>query len=165
MRLRRPGLILTIFSVAALSVAVIACRTGGYSYSDARTVELRQVQRVALAFNNGIDRAIAGRAGLGDDYVDICPPQSRAYKSIYDQFVWHVKFVPQSANRGDIPVDFTVVQLQEMRALFNLKVDEAFLSHDGTAYRELLNTKIANDGMTGTVTAPTKASVTISELR
>jgi hypothetical protein len=61
----------------------------------------------------------------------------------------------------DLPVNLTVVQLEELRAVFNLKVDEAFASRDSAAYRELLSVKIGSDGLSGTVTAP-KSSVVIS---
>src|ERR1051326_1729659 len=133
MKKRRLGLTVTILSAAALSVLVIACRTT--STFDARTVELRQVQQVATAFNKVIDNAIARRSGLLNDDIDICPPQSTAITSISSSRVTRVVKVPTRPH-DDIPVDFTVVQLQELRALFNLKVDEAFASRDSAARSE-----------------------------
>jgi hypothetical protein len=61
----------------------------------------------------------------------------------------------------DMPVGFTVVELQELRSLFNLKRDEAFASRDSAAYRELLSLKVDQNGINGTVTAP-RQTVTIS---
>lgn len=158
MKIPKLSLTLIVLSVATLSVLAIACRTT--TGLDARTVELRHVQQVATAFNNVIDSAIAGRAGLNDDFVDICPPQSTAHKSTFDHSVKHVPHGPR-ATMDDLPVNLTVVQLEELRAVFNLKVDEAFASRDSAAYRELLSVKIGSDGLSGTVTAP-KSSVVIS---
>ena len=160
-KISRFGLTLTLLTTAVLSVLAIACRTS--TGLDARTVELRQVQRVATAFNKVIDNAIATRAGLNDDFVDICPPQSTAYRTTFDHIIKHVPHGPR-ATMDDLPITLTIQELQEFRALFNLKVDEAFASRDSAAYRELLSVKVGNDGLSGTVTAP-KANVTISEAR
>ena len=153
--------VLAIFAVAALSTFVIACQTTA-GFGTASSVELRQVQQVATAFNSAIDVAIS-RQGLGatDDYVDICGPKStRVFRTIFDHVVSRVPHGPRTT-MDDIPVPFTVVQLQEMRALFNLKRDEAFASKDSAAYRELLSLKVDSNGINGTVTAPLK-TVTIS---
>lgn len=163
MKKRRIGLTVAVLSATALSVLAIACRTS--SGLEARTVELRQVQRVATAFNNVIDSAIAERSGFGDDYVSICPPQSTSIRSIVAHTVKHVQ-LPHGARTtmDDMPVDTTVVQLAELRALFNLKVDEAFASRDSVAYRELLSMKVGSDGLSGTLTAP-KTNIAITEAR
>lgn len=162
MKQRRLGLTVIILSAAALSVLAIACRTTTDGL-EARTVELRQVQRVATAFNNVIDSAIARRSGFADDEISICPPQSTAFRTIFATRVVHIPHGAR-ATMDDIPVDRTVVELQELQALFNLKVDEAFVSRDSAAYRELLSVKVGSDGLTGTVTAP-KGNVAITEAR
>lgn len=149
-----------ILAVAALSTFAIACRTTG-SFGTPSSVELRQVQQVATAFNGAVDLAIARRAaGYTDDYVDICGPRfTTANRGIFDHFVTRVPQGPRTTG-DDIPV-VTVVQLEELRTLFNLKRDEAFASHDSAAYRELLSVKVSENGITGTVTAP-KQTVTLS---
>lgn len=152
--------ILPVLAVATLSTLAIACRsTGGFGTPS--NVELRQVQEVASAFNSAIDLAIARRGmGYNDDYVDICGPRYiRAHRSTFDHFVTRFPQGPRTT-MDDMP-PFTVVQLEELRALFNLKRDEAFASRDSVAYRELLSLKIDQNGINGTVTAP-RMGVTIS---
>lgn len=160
MKARRQFFILAVLAVATLSTFAIGCRTYG-SFGTPSTVELRQVQQVATAFNSAVDLALARRgAGYTDDYVDICGPRyTNAHRTIFDH---HVTRVPQGprTTMDDMP-PITVVQLEELRALFNLKRDEAFASRDSAAYRELLSLKVDQNGITGTVTAP-RQNVTIA---
>jgi hypothetical protein len=153
--------VLAILAVAALSTFVIACRTTA-GFGTPSSIELRQVQQVATAFNSAVDLAIARRSlGVSDDYVDICGPRNtRAFRTIFDHFVTRVPQGPRTTT-DDLPITFTVVEVQELRALFNLKRDEAFASRDSAAYRELLSLKVDQNGINGTVTAP-RQTVTIS---
>lgn len=160
MKARSFLVVLAILAVAALSTFAIACRTAG-SFGTPSSVELRQVQQVATVFNSAVDLAIARRgSGYTDDYVDICGPRyTVAFRTMFDHFVTRVPQGPRTT-MDDMPV-MTVVQVEELRTLFNLKRDEAFASRDSAAYRELLSLKVGQNGITGTVTAP-KQTVTIS---
>jgi len=165
MKARSFPIVLAILAVAALSTFAIACRTTA-GFGTPSSVELRQVQQVATAFNSAIDTSIANRtANLNDDFVSICPPQAHvAFRTMVDATVWQF---PKGGNRvnrdtgDDLPVLLTVNDLQELRTLFNLKRDEAFASRDSAAYRELLSARVGQNGITGTITAPRRA-VTIS---
>jgi len=161
MKARSFPVVLAILAVAALSTFAIACRTTG-SFGTPSSVELRQVQQVATVFNSAVDLAIARRGiGYTDDYVDICGPKyTVANRTIFDHFVTRVPQGPRTT-MDDMPGPITVVQLQELRTMFNLKRDEAFASRDSAAYRELLSLKVDQNGITGTVTAP-RQTVAIS---
>lgn len=160
MKARSFPFVLAILAVAALSTFAIACRTTA-GFGTPSSVELRQVQQVATAFNSAVDVAISRRGlAVSDDYVDICGPRfTQAHRTIFDHFVTRVPQGPRTT-MDDMPVPFTVVQLQELRSLFNLKRDEAFASRDSAAYRELLSLKVDQNGINGTVTAP-RQTVTI----
>src|SRR5436309_1328270 len=102
MKKRRLALTVAVLSATALSVLAIACRTS--TGLDAQTVELRQVQRVATAFNNVVDSAIARRAGVADEFVSICPPQSTAVRTIFAQKVTHIPHGARTTT-DDLPID------------------------------------------------------------
>ena len=72
--------------------------------------------------------------------------------------------VVRGQRADDLPViQFTVGQLQELRARVNLRVDEAFKAGpNSAAYRDLLSVKISGNALSGTVKAP-RATVQISE--
>ncbi|HYC88625.1 MAG TPA: hypothetical protein VEO54_05395 [Thermoanaerobaculia bacterium] len=154
---------IAVLAAAALSTLAITCRSADSLGPAARTVELRQVQQVAAAFNKIIDQAITNRSsGATREFVDICPdrPTFRVHKGIVANKVSIVR----SSVAIDPPAQITVVQLRELRALMNLRVDEAFQSGDASAYRDLLSVKLDGNGLTGNVSAP-RASVQISELQ
>jgi hypothetical protein len=156
---------IVIVAAAALSALAITCRTTDSLGPSASTVELRQVQQFAYTFNRIIDQGIANRvAGLDD--VDICPIDGRGQRAqvLFDN---NVSIIRDEAVRGpkadDPGVKFTIVQLQELRALVNLRVDEAFRAGANTAaYRDLLSVKISGNSMSGKVNAP-RGTVQISE--
>jgi hypothetical protein len=160
MKARSSPFVLAILAVAALSTFAIACRTTS-GFGTPSSVELRQVQQVATAFNSAIDVAIARRSsGVSDNYVDICGPRfTRIFRDMFDHVVVNVPQGPRTT-MDDLPVLLTVRELQEVRSLFNVKRDEAFASRDSAAYRELLSLKVDHNGITGTVRAP-RQTVTI----
>ena len=144
---------IAVVVAAALSALAITCRTAGSDVPSASTVELRQVQQFAAAFNKAIDLGIANRVSQRDDFIDICPDRPIA-KAIRDVFTDRVTLV-RSTTSIDPPAKVTVEQLQELRALVNLRVDEAFRAGANTAaYQDLLSVKISGNGLTGTVNAP-----------
>jgi hypothetical protein len=152
---------LVVLAAAALSTLAITCRTTDALGPTARTVELRQVQQFATVFNKVIDQAIANRSGggLAAEFVDICPdrPIFRAHR---DMIAQRVNIVRTGA-AIDPPVQFTVDQLRELRALVNLRVDEAFQAgSDTSAYKDILSVQLGKNGISGTVAAP-RASVQI----
>jgi len=149
---------IVIVAAAGLSALAITCRTTDSFGPSASTVELRQVQQFAYAFNKAVDLGIANRVSMRDDFVDICG--DRSYRDIWSQRVNIVR----SISSDDLPVvKLSVGQLQELRALVNLRVDEAFRAGANTeAYRDLLSVKISSKGLTGAVNAP-HGTVRISE--
>jgi hypothetical protein len=153
---------IVIVAAAALSALAITCRTTDSLGPTASTVELRQVQQFAYAFNNAVDQGIANRAGQQDDFVDIC-----ANRAVRDVITTRIVVGHNPTGRGisdDLPVvKLSVGQLEELRALVNLRVDEAFRAGANTAaYRDLLSVKISGKGLTGTVNAP-RGTVQINE--
>ena len=152
MNKRTLGSSIVIVAAAALSALAITCRTSDSLGPSAGTVELRQVQQFAFAFNKAVDQGIASRVSTRDE-VDICG--DRAYRDTWSTRAYIVRGI-RSVSSDDLPfVKLTVGQLQELRALVNLRVDEAFRAGANTeAYRDLLSVKISSKGLTGTVNAP-----------
>jgi len=154
---------IVVVAAAALSALAITCRTTDSLGPSASTVELRQVQQFAYVFNKAIDQGIASRVNLRDDFVDICG--DRAFRDVFANRVTIIRNpIGRSISADDLPViKFTVLQLQELRALVNLRVDEAFRAGaDSAAYRDLLAVKISGNGLSGTVNAP-RGTVQITE--
>jgi hypothetical protein len=157
---------LVVLVALALSTLTITCRSTGGLGPSAGTVELRQVQQFATVFNNVIDQAIANRSGSVAEFVDICPdlPISKIHRSIWTTRVNIVRTTRSTRTTGDMdpPIDLSVGQLQEIRALVNLRVDEAFQAGGDTSrYKDLLGLQFDRNGISGTVNAP-RASVQIS---
>ncbi len=157
-----------VFAAAALSTLAITCRSTDALAPTAPTVELRQVQKFASVFNRVIDQAIVNRSGSRiSDEVDICG--DRSVQGVFANHVFVLGGTRAEVVRGtraDAPEQrLTVAQLQELRALVNLRVDEAFKAGPDTSrYQDILNLQFDRNGINGTVAAP-HASVKITGLQ
>ena len=147
---------IVLLFLALISSAAIMCSTGRGFEPAAKTVELRQVQRVNTALTAAINSAIWGSvAGQTDiDENTICPPHM-SIKMLLDQRFWRY-------HETDVkPEKLSVNQLEELRTLVNLRADEAFKAGANTAgYRDLLSVQVGTDAITGKIAAPS-ASVEI----